>query len=107
MCALPKSLNFCLKRTALLVLAASFVWCAIAALGNIPGGGTGTGPNVTLVDNVTNVTIANGYIGDVVHDGDVWAGARASAGNVAEGGDGQREARGKSEEGRGPEMNFA
>src|SRR4051812_3984541 len=29
---------------------------------NIPGGGTGTGPNVTLVDNGTTVTIANGIV---------------------------------------------
>jgi rhamnogalacturonan endolyase len=31
-------------------------------LANVPGGGTGTGPNVTLVDNGSSVTIANGII---------------------------------------------
>jgi fibronectin type 3 domain-containing protein len=46
-----------------------FVFClAVAfsaagvAFGNIPGGGTGTGANVTLVDNGSQVTIANGII---------------------------------------------
>jgi len=29
---------------------------------NIPGGGPGTGPNVTLTDNGSTVTIANGII---------------------------------------------
>jgi rhamnogalacturonan endolyase len=31
-------------------------------LANIPGGGTGTGPNVTLSDNGNTVTVANGII---------------------------------------------
>src|SRR6516162_9318273 len=46
-----------------------FVFClAVAflavstAFGNIPGGGTGTGVNVTLVDNGSTVTIANGIV---------------------------------------------
>jgi autotransporter-associated beta strand protein len=32
------------------------------ASGNVPGGGTGTGPNVGLVDNGSSVTISNGII---------------------------------------------
>ena len=40
--------------------------CLISATGvlaaNIPGGGTGTGPNVTLVDNGSTVTISNGIV---------------------------------------------
>ena len=35
---------------------------ATGALANIPGGGTGTGPDVTLVDNGGTVTIGNGIV---------------------------------------------
>ena len=35
---------------------------APAGLANIPGGGTGTGPNVTLTDSGTTVTINNGIV---------------------------------------------
>jgi autotransporter-associated beta strand protein len=35
---------------------------ATGALANIPGGGTGTGPNVTLVDNGGTVTMGNGIV---------------------------------------------
>src|SRR3954452_22787887 len=31
-------------------------------LASLPGGGSGTGPNVTLVDNGSSVTIANGIV---------------------------------------------
>jgi rhamnogalacturonan endolyase len=33
-----------------------------ALFANVPGGGTGTGPNVTLTENSTNVTLANGIV---------------------------------------------
>ena len=36
--------------------------CAWPAAANIPGGGTGTGANVTLTDNGSTVTIANGIV---------------------------------------------
>jgi rhamnogalacturonan endolyase len=55
------SLKFHLKCTRLFALAGWLAVCT-TVVANIPGGGTGTGPNVTLVDNVTNVTIANGTI---------------------------------------------
>ena len=35
---------------------------AIPGLANIPGGGTGTGANVTLTDNGTTVTVGNGIV---------------------------------------------
>ena len=44
------------------VLALAALLGAAPATANIPGGGTGTGPNVTLVDNGTSVTIANGIV---------------------------------------------
>ena len=34
----------------------------LSAFANIPGGGTGTGANVTLTDNGGTVTIANGIV---------------------------------------------
>jgi rhamnogalacturonan endolyase len=36
------------------------------AWANIPGGGTGTGPNVTLTDNGSTVTLANGIISIII-----------------------------------------
>ncbi len=36
------------------------------AAANLPGGGTGTGPNVTLVDNGTTFTMANGVVSIVI-----------------------------------------
>src|SRR5690349_15439984 len=49
-----------------LFLKFAMVWSclagALSALGNIPGGGTGTGPDVTLVDNGSTVTLANGTV---------------------------------------------
>ncbi len=47
---------FCLRTVFALLLTAGTV------LGNIPGGGTGTGANVTLTDNGSTVTIANGIV---------------------------------------------
>ena len=38
------------------------VLLAQPVLANIPGGGTGTGPDVTLVDNGSTVTMANGIV---------------------------------------------
>ena len=40
------------------------------ALANLPGGGTGTGPNVTLTDNGTTVTMDNGIVSIVVTKAD-------------------------------------
>jgi fibronectin type 3 domain-containing protein len=42
-------------------------WCfldlgCLRCLGNIPGGGDGTGPNVTLVDHGSTLTLANGIV---------------------------------------------
>src|SRR5215469_3556132 len=34
----------------------------LSSQANIPGGGTGTGANVTLTDNGTTVTMANGIV---------------------------------------------
>ena len=45
----------------LVMLAASLVF-AVSAVANIPGGGTGTGANVTLTDSGTTVTIGNGIV---------------------------------------------
>ncbi|HEX9046941.1 MAG TPA: hypothetical protein VF988_07925, partial [Verrucomicrobiae bacterium] len=40
-----------------------FLWLAAASAdANIPGGGSGTGANVTLTDNGTTVTLANGIV---------------------------------------------
>ena len=49
----------------LLIVSFLFV-IATQALANIPGGGTGTGPNVTLTDNGTTVTMANGIVSIVI-----------------------------------------
>ena len=45
-----------------LVVALFFFAGAMAAFANIPGGGTGAGANVTLTDNGSTVTIANGIV---------------------------------------------
>src|SRR5215471_7663196 len=47
-------------RAVLMLLAVAAAGTRLLA--NIPGGGTGTGPNVTLVDNGSTVTIANGIV---------------------------------------------
>ena len=43
-------------------------WSLIAssAFANIPGGGTGTGANVTITDNGTTVTMSNGIVAIVI-----------------------------------------
>ena len=51
-------MKLCLKIVLLLV--APLIGSPV--LGNIPGGGTGTGANVTLTDSGTTVTIANGIV---------------------------------------------
>ena len=51
-------MKLCLKIVLLLV--APLIGSPV--LGNIPGGGTGTGANVTSTDNGTTVTIANGIV---------------------------------------------
>ncbi len=49
----------------------AMVLSALNAFANIPGGGTGTGPNVTLVDNGDGtVTMANGTISVVITKAD-------------------------------------
>jgi fibronectin type 3 domain-containing protein len=50
-----------IRRRFVFCLAVAFLAAGVA-FGNIPGGGTGTGANVTLVDNGSTVTIANGII---------------------------------------------
>ena len=45
-----------------LFCAAGILFTADGAFANIPGGGTGTGANVTLVDNGSTVTLANGIV---------------------------------------------
>src|SRR5262245_57511057 len=52
--------NVAVLRAVLLVLA--LIATPSSVLANVPGGGTGSGPNVTLVDNGTTVTIANGIV---------------------------------------------
>src|SRR5208282_1437716 len=49
-------------------LAGMMVWLAavVPAFANLPGGGTGTGPSVTLTDNGGSVTMANGTISIVI-----------------------------------------
>jgi rhamnogalacturonan endolyase len=45
----------------------SFLFTLTSALyANVPGGGTGTGPNVTVAVNGTNVTLANGIVSFVI-----------------------------------------
>src|SRR6185369_6463751 len=53
--------KMCLSCSVLVALI-GLLGAATPALANIPGGGSGSGPNVTLVDNGTTVTIANGII---------------------------------------------
>jgi rhamnogalacturonan endolyase len=54
---MKKSMKYCSKFLSLIVLA------ALPAFANIPGGGTGTGSDVTLVDNGNGtVTMANGIV---------------------------------------------
>lgn len=43
---------------------------AVPVFANIPGGGSGTGPNVTLTDNGTTVTMANGIVSIVITKAD-------------------------------------
>jgi rhamnogalacturonan endolyase len=46
-----------------LILLAVWLASSLAAFGNLPGGGTGTGPDVTLLDNGNGtVTMANGIV---------------------------------------------
>jgi autotransporter-associated beta strand protein len=52
--------NWTTKRLLAAILA--LLGCATAVNANLPGGGTGTGPDVTLVDNGSTVTIANGIV---------------------------------------------
>ena len=49
-----------MKKT--LIIVGFIVWLAQPAFANIPGGGTGTGPAVTLTDNGSTVTMANGIV---------------------------------------------
>jgi len=49
-----------IARLTLFLLMGNLAWA------NIPGGGTGTGPNVTLTDNGSTVTLANGIVSIVI-----------------------------------------
>src|SRR4051794_31389911 len=54
-----------------ILLSLSLLFVTSNAFGNLPGGGTGTGPNVTLVDNGNGtVTMANGIISIVITKSD-------------------------------------
>ncbi len=62
---MPHEISICSKRfdrPVMKLLCLGWLWLAGAAWGNIPGGGTGAGANVTLVDSGSTVTIANGII---------------------------------------------
>jgi rhamnogalacturonan endolyase len=54
--------KFCLK----IVLLLGLPLLAGPVLANIPGGGTGTGPDVTLTDNGSTATMANGLVSIVI-----------------------------------------
>jgi rhamnogalacturonan endolyase len=57
------ALNFIVRRIFVCVFAGFFNLLCVPALANIPGGGTGTGPDVTLVDNGDGtVTMSNGIV---------------------------------------------
>jgi rhamnogalacturonan endolyase len=50
-----------------LVCLAVCLWVVLPAVANVPGGGTGSGPNVTLTDNGDGtVTMANGIVSIVI-----------------------------------------
>ena len=51
---------------ALLVPVCLLLLTSAPASANIPGGGTGSGPNVTLTDNGSTVTLANGLVSIVI-----------------------------------------
>ena len=58
-------MNFFLREFRLVLFLALISWL-FSARANVPGGGTGTGSNVTLTDNGTTVTLANGIISIVI-----------------------------------------
>ncbi len=45
-----------------IIFLCSLTLTGVSVFGNIPGGGTGTGSNVTLTDNGSTVTMANGIV---------------------------------------------
>jgi autotransporter-associated beta strand protein len=59
-----------IRRARSLICLSAWLLAAGVAFANIPGGGTGTGPNVTLTDNGTTVTLANGIASIVVTKAD-------------------------------------
>ena len=64
---IPRSKSCPIKPVSGLVgLLGIFLLTGNPVLANIPGGGTGTGPNVTLTDNGTTVTLANGIVSIVI-----------------------------------------
>ena len=57
-----------MRRTNLLLSFLAIVFFAIGneLIANIPGGGTGTGANVTITDNGSTVTLANGIVSIII-----------------------------------------
>ena len=51
-----------IKNSTLLLLILLTAFITNFSLANVPGGGTGTGPNVTVTDNGTTVILSNGII---------------------------------------------
>ena len=51
----------------LAVLAVGLVLAAISVQANIPGGGTGTGANVTVTQSGGTVTMGNGVVSIVIY----------------------------------------
>jgi rhamnogalacturonan endolyase len=69
----PKTCDFCINamRRLRLLLPVCLLLVGHEARANLPGGGTGTGPNVTLVDNGNGtVTMANGIVSIVITKAD-------------------------------------
>ncbi len=55
-----------MKLNRQILIFCSLMLAGISAVANIPGGGTGTGANVTLTDNGTTATMANGIVSIVI-----------------------------------------
>src|SRR6185437_16606336 len=59
-----------LRAFVLAIALIGFIFAVNTAFANIPGGGTGAGPNVTLTDNSTTVTMDNGIVSIVITKSD-------------------------------------
>jgi len=62
----PRLPHFLNQLIGLLGLSGVLLLGTHSVLANIPGGGTGAGPNVTIVDNGSTVTMANGIVSIVI-----------------------------------------